>query len=49
MKKKIKSDAVADELESFQKGTPTKEKPKINLGDAAALKRVLDDAAISVN
>ncbi len=46
--RRVKSDAVAEELKSLQKGSSSQEKPKINLGDAAALKRVLDDAAISV-
>ena len=46
--RRTKPDAVAEELKSLQKGKPPQEKPKINLGDAAALKRVLDDAAISV-
>lgn len=47
----IKRDVVADELKSFQKESPVQEKPKkstINLADAAALKRALDDAAILV-
>ena len=46
--RRSKPDAVAEELKSLQKGKLPQEKPKINLGDAAALKRVLDDAAISV-
>jgi len=46
--RRAKPDAVATELKGMQKGKSTQEKPKINVGDAAALKRVLDDAAITV-